>query len=82
MEAVLEWLSPLNMYQKQQDVFSRRQTSTGSWLLRDPVFQAWENSESSHRTLWCPGDRIYCLIYMEIQLLTDYQAGTGKTVMT
>ena len=56
VEAVLDWLSPLNMYQKQQDTLSRRHGSTGSWLLGEPNFRKWVNSESSNRTLWCPGD--------------------------
>ena len=56
VEALLDWLSPLNMYQKQQDTLSRRHGNTGSWLLGEPIFQEWVNSERSHRTLWCPGD--------------------------
>ena len=56
VEAVLDWLSPLNMYQRQQDTLSRRHGNTGSWLLEEPVFQKWMNSERSDRTLWCPGD--------------------------
>ena len=60
IEAILDWLSPLNMYQKQQDVLSRRHGITCSWLLVDPVFQGWIHSEYSQRTLWCPGDRKQC----------------------
>ena len=56
VEAVLEWLSPLNMYQIQQDTLSRRYGNTGSWLLEEPSFQKWVKSERSNRTLWCPGD--------------------------
>ena len=56
VEAVLDWLSPLNMYQRQQDTLSRRHGETGSWLLSAPAFRRWVNSEGSDRTLWCPGD--------------------------
>ena len=56
VDAVLDWLSPLNMFQRQQDTLSRRHGSTGSWLLSVPAFRRWVNSESSDRTLWCPGD--------------------------
>ena len=56
-EAILEWLSPLNMSQKQQDTLSTRQGRTGSWLLIHPVFQNWLDDEHPQRTLWCPGDR-------------------------
>ena len=33
IEAVLDWLSPLNIYQRQQDILSRRYGTTGSCLL-------------------------------------------------
>lgn len=56
VEAILDWLSPLNMYQKQQDILSRRHGDTGAWLLSNDAFQRWVNSEGSDRTLWCPGD--------------------------
>jgi hypothetical protein len=56
VEAVLDWLSPLNMSQRQQDALSRRHGTTGSWLLSTTAFQLWVKSEGSHRTLWCPGD--------------------------
>ena len=57
VKAVLDWLSPLNMYQKQQDTLSRRHGITSSWLLVDPIFKAWIDSESSQQSLWCPGNR-------------------------
>ena len=57
VEAVLDWLSPLTMYQRQQDTLSRRHGNTGSWLLEEPIFQQWVNSEGSDRTLWCSVDR-------------------------
>ena len=59
VEAILDWLSPLNMYQKQQDILSRRHGNTGAWLLSNVAFQRWVNSDNSDRTLWCPGDREY-----------------------
>ena len=54
---ILDWLSPLNMYQKQQDILSKRRGTTGSWLLKNPVFQSWLDDDDSERSLWCPGDR-------------------------
>ena len=56
-QEILDWLSPLNMYQKQQDTLSRRHGTTGSWLLNDATFRDWIDSDDSQRTLWCPGDR-------------------------
>lgn len=38
IEAILDWLSCLTMYQKQQDILSRRHGKTRSWLLMDPLF--------------------------------------------
>ena len=79
--AILDWLSPLNMYQRQQDTLSRRHGSTGSWLLSTEAFQNWVHSEGSNRTLWCPGDRLYSMFSNSI-LLNIVPAGTGKTIMT
>ena len=60
-EMILDWLSPLNMEQKQQDTISKREGTTGSWLLEEPDFRKWIDDDSSPRTLWCPGDReCYC----------------------
>ena len=50
IEAVLDWLFPLNMYQKQQDTLTRRHGIASSWLLIDPVFQGWVDSECLQRT--------------------------------
>ena len=77
----LDWLSPLNMYQKQQDTLSRRHGTTCSWLLTHSVFQNWTDNDESHRTLWCPGDR-KCHSYSVYSILIDTLAGTGKTVIT
>lgn len=60
IQKILDWLSPLNMYQKQQDTLSRRHGTTGSWLLNDSLFRDRIDSDDSHRTLWCPGDRKCC----------------------
>lgn len=81
IQEVLDWLSPLNMYQKQQDTLSRRHGTTGSWLLNDSAFRDWIDSDDSQRTLWCPGDRkcSSCSVY---STLIDSLAGTGKTVIT
>lgn len=57
IKEILDWLSPLTMYQKQHDILSRRHGNTGSWLLEDAVFQAWKESDCSQWTLWCPGNR-------------------------
>jgi hypothetical protein len=52
---ILNWLSPLNFWPKQNDIFERRCKGTGEWLLGRPEFQKWIEGENP--ILWCPGDR-------------------------
>ncbi|KAJ6586375.1 ankyrin repeat-containing domain protein [Mycena vulgaris] len=52
---IIEWMSPLNFFQRQADIFSTWQPGTGGWLLDDTQFKAWESS--SGQTLWCCGMR-------------------------
>ena len=53
---MLLWLSPVNMDQKQQDVFSQHQDGTGSWFLESPEFKEWAAGNATSRILFCPGD--------------------------
>ena len=53
---IVAWLSPLNFFTKQNDVFSRRQEGTGEWLLAADTFKKW--LDGTERTLWCPGLRM------------------------
>lgn len=50
---VLDWLSPLNFWIKQIDVFEKRHPETGTWLLQNEVFAEWLSGTG--KTLWCPG---------------------------
>jgi hypothetical protein len=54
---LLAWVSPLNFWTKQNDVFSRRQEGTGEWLLKHELFKQWLSG--IERTLWCPGIRTF-----------------------
>ena len=56
---ILEWLSPINMHDKQKDTYSRRQEHTGEWLLKKKEFVDWMEGDDSNVTLWCPGNRTY-----------------------
>ncbi|KAJ7303833.1 ankyrin repeat-containing domain protein, partial [Mycena albidolilacea] len=51
----LDWLSPINFFPRQEDIFRVRQKGTGEWLLVHPHFQEWKSG--SRRTLWCRGIR-------------------------
>jgi len=54
---IMGWLSSLNFWLKQNDIFERSCEGTGKWLLNDPEFQKWIEGETP--VLWCPGDRTY-----------------------
>ncbi|KAH7304498.1 hypothetical protein BKA65DRAFT_531311 [Rhexocercosporidium sp. MPI-PUGE-AT-0058] len=52
-DELLAWISPLNFWTKQNDVFSRRHDRTGEWFLKHEKFEQWLRGVG--RTLWCPG---------------------------
>jgi hypothetical protein len=54
--AIVEWLSPLNFFATQDDIFSRGQKGTGQWLLESSEFRDWFSG--SRKILWCPGIRM------------------------
>ncbi|KAJ6517627.1 ankyrin repeat-containing domain protein, partial [Mycena vulgaris] len=50
---ILDWITPLNFFQRQDDIFSTWQEGTGEWLLADLQFKNWESG--SDKILWCRG---------------------------
>ncbi|KAJ7818834.1 vegetative incompatibility protein HET-E-1 [Mycena olivaceomarginata] len=50
---IIEWLSPLNFFLRQQDISKTRQQGTGEWLLDDPKFKSWKSNPG--QVLWCSG---------------------------
>ncbi|KAJ7017942.1 ankyrin repeat-containing domain protein [Mycena alexandri] len=52
---ITEWLSPLNSFQRQLDIFSTLQPGTGRWLLAHTLFKTWE--DDCGQTLWGRGIR-------------------------
>ncbi|KAJ7483667.1 ankyrin repeat domain-containing protein [Mycena latifolia] len=52
-QKIFDWMSPLNFFQRQADVFGALQSGTGEWLLRNAVFQDWEADSS--KVLFCHG---------------------------
>ncbi|KAF7343788.1 NACHT and ankyrin domain protein [Mycena sanguinolenta] len=52
-DAILNWLSPINFFQRQADISQLQEKGTGEWLLADPVFKEWQYSSGG--TLWCHG---------------------------
>ena len=52
-QAMLDWLTPIDYAAQQSDILSRRQPSTGEWLIKSDQFQTW--ADSNNHTLFCPG---------------------------
>ena len=63
-QAIIDWLSPLNFFITQDDIFNRRQEGTGEWFLKSDVFQSWLSTLGD--TLWCPGIRMHYSKYLKI----------------
>ncbi|KAF7352200.1 ANK-REP-REGION domain-containing protein [Mycena venus] len=50
---IMEWMTPLNFFQRQSDIFGTWQVGTGEWFLEDPFLKDWESG--SGEILWCQG---------------------------
>ncbi|KAJ7440444.1 ankyrin repeat-containing domain protein [Mycena latifolia] len=50
---ILDWITSLNFFQRQADVFRAWQPGTGEWLLSDATFKNW--TLGSGEVLWCRG---------------------------
>ena len=47
------WLSPLEFWQKQNNVYSEHHPGTGGWILESDPFKNWMNGSLAN--LWCHG---------------------------
>ncbi|KAI9860058.1 MAG: hypothetical protein M1813_006406 [Trichoglossum hirsutum] len=52
-QSILGWLSSVNFWLKQADVFNQKQIGTGQWLLEHPDFLEW--AKGNKETVWCLG---------------------------
>ncbi|KIM30816.1 hypothetical protein M408DRAFT_271003 [Serendipita vermifera MAFF 305830] len=52
-QKILDWLSPINFFARQDEIFSKRQADTGTWLLENDGFKKWKLGEE--KMLWCSG---------------------------
>ncbi|KAJ7755259.1 hypothetical protein B0H16DRAFT_732523 [Mycena metata] len=50
---IMDWITSLNFFQRQADIFSLWQPGTGQWLLSNPKFYKWESVPG--QILWCRG---------------------------
>jgi Cdc6-like AAA superfamily ATPase len=53
LQAIFDWLTPVDFVSQQHDFIARRQQGTGQWLLDSAEFKVWE--ETNKQTLFCPG---------------------------
>lgn len=53
LQAIFDWLTPIDFVSQQHDFIARRQQGTGQWLLDSAEFEAWV--ETNKQTLFCPG---------------------------
>jgi nucleoside phosphorylase len=51
---VMHWLSSVNFWGKQVDLFERAQRGTGRWIFEDEIFKSWLTGHP--QLLWCRGD--------------------------
>ncbi|KAJ7795316.1 ankyrin repeat domain-containing protein [Mycena olivaceomarginata] len=75
---IIEWLSPLNFFLRQQDISKTRQQGTGEWLLDDPKFKGWKSNPG--QVLWCsgiPGAGKSVLASLVVEHLTDQSKNIG-----
>ncbi|KAJ7706667.1 ankyrin repeat-containing domain protein [Mycena rosella] len=52
-DEIIDWLSPINFFTRQADIFAVRQPGSGEWLLQSEQFKSW--SAGVGKILWCPG---------------------------
>ncbi|KAJ7880775.1 hypothetical protein B0H14DRAFT_1534396 [Mycena olivaceomarginata] len=50
---IIDWLSPINMFLRQADIFGTWQPGTGRWLLEHDSFGKWKSGTGG--ILWCKG---------------------------
>ncbi|KAJ7706664.1 hypothetical protein B0H17DRAFT_874667, partial [Mycena rosella] len=52
-DEIIDWLSPINFFTRQADIFTVQLPGSGEWLLESDQFKAW--SAGVGKILWCPG---------------------------
>ncbi|KAJ7097016.1 hypothetical protein B0H15DRAFT_747863, partial [Mycena belliarum] len=52
-QQILDWITPLNFFQRQADILAAWQPGTGKWLFSNAQFKSWESG--GPQVLWCKG---------------------------
>ncbi|KAI5816100.1 hypothetical protein BZA77DRAFT_387813 [Pyronema omphalodes] len=55
MEALLQWISPLETQKMHEDVRSRRHPNTGNWFLDSEIFRTWRDAPHGVGIFGCYG---------------------------
>ncbi|PCG99584.1 Hypothetical protein PENO1_002190 [Penicillium occitanis (nom. inval.)] len=53
IQAILEWLTPIDYTAQQNDILGQREEGTGQWLLERDEFKSWASTKQ--QTLFCLG---------------------------
>ena len=54
-QKVIDWMSPLDFREKQEEVLADREPDTGRWFFQSPKFKDWVDGRT--KVLWCHGIR-------------------------
>ncbi|EXJ88937.1 hypothetical protein A1O3_02001 [Capronia epimyces CBS 606.96] len=54
LSEILEWLSPVGFWGKQNGLLQRAQPGTGMWIFEEPLFKSWLAKE--HQFVLCSGE--------------------------
>lgn len=54
-QAIMSWLSPLEMGQVHQTISEKPSEGSGQWFLQSEAFRDWEDGKDM--LLWCSGIR-------------------------
>ncbi|KAJ7273921.1 ankyrin repeat-containing domain protein [Mycena rebaudengoi] len=76
-DEIIGWLSPLNFFSRNQDIYHARQEGTGKWLLDHVRFQEWVSSTGG--TLWCYGMPGSGKTVLSSSLVTEFLLNTFTT---
>ncbi|KAJ7076727.1 ankyrin repeat-containing domain protein [Mycena belliarum] len=69
-QQILDWITPLNFFQRQADILAAWQPGTGKWLLSNAQFKSWESG--GPQVLWCKGIPQTSQVYLVIDALDEY----------
>lgn len=82
LKEILSWLSQDDVTKKHLEIMEKRTEGTGQWFINSDEYMDWKAGASEASILWCPGKRESYLPNLLLVVLTENQAGTGKSFMS